>query len=62
MSSCLVRLLFAPLPFHIEGGAVFDGTGAGWQGVAEAVVEGLVCPVPEAGVLPALVLVVAEEA
>ena len=59
MGSCLVRSLFTTHTFHIEGGAVFDGTGAGRQGVPEAVVEGVVCAVPEAGVLPALVLAVA---
>ena len=59
MGSCLIRSLLTTHTFHIEGGAVFDGTGAGWHGVPDAVVEGLVCPVPEAGVLPALVLAVA---
>ena len=59
MGSCLVRSLFTTHTFYMEGGAVFAE--AGWHGVPEAVVEGLVCPVPEAGALPALVLAVAEE-
>lgn len=57
MGSCLVTTH----TFHIEGGAVFDGIGAAWHGVPDVVVEGLVCPVPEADVLPALVLAAAEE-
>ena len=48
------------IPLHMEGGGVFAG--AGWHGVPDVVVEGVVCAVPDAGALPGLVLAVAEEA